>query len=80
MEAVKTLEVQPPRTPRRMGRGTHRRWRRELERPSPARWSAKRTIGASSPITVTPGSGHRAEWASEAVIVPIEPSGQHNRR
>jgi hypothetical protein len=26
------------------------------------------------------GSGQRAGWASEAVIVPIEPDGQHNRR
>ena len=36
MEAVKILEVQPRGTPRRMGRGTFRRWRRELGRPSPA--------------------------------------------
>ena len=36
MEAAKTLEVQPRGTPRRIGRGTFRRWRRELGRPSPA--------------------------------------------
>lgn len=29
---------------------------------------------------MTSGSGHRAGWASEAVIVPIEPDGQHNLR
>ena len=27
-----------------------------------------------------PGNGCRAGWASEAVVVPIEPSGQQNRR
>jgi len=82
MEAVKTLELQPSRTLRRMGRGMHRRRRRELERrriPT-ARWSANRTIGVPSPITVTPGSGHRTGWASVAVTVPIESSGQDNRR
>jgi hypothetical protein len=26
------------------------------------------------------GSGWSAGWASEAVIVPIEPNGQQNRR
>src|SRR6266487_977483 len=40
MEAVKILEAQPRGTPRRMGRGTYRWWRRELGRPSPARWPA----------------------------------------
>jgi len=40
MEAVKTLEVQPWGTPRRMGLGTFRWWWRELGRPSPARWPA----------------------------------------
>lgn len=29
---------------------------------------------------MTSGSGWRAGWASEAVVVPIEPDGQHNRR
>jgi hypothetical protein len=28
----------------------------------------------------TPGSGHRAGWASEAAVVLLEPDGQHNRR
>jgi hypothetical protein len=36
MEAVKILEAQPRGTPRRIGRGTFRWWRRELGRPSPA--------------------------------------------
>jgi hypothetical protein len=39
-----------------------------------------RVVGAARPITVTLGSGWRAGWASEAVVVPVEPSGQHNRR
>jgi hypothetical protein len=37
-------------------------------------------IGAACPITGDPGSGWRAGWASEAAIVPIEPTGQHNLR
>jgi hypothetical protein len=36
MEAAKILEAQPRGTPRRIGRGTFRWWRRELGRPSPA--------------------------------------------
>ncbi len=31
-------------------------------------------------ITGIPGSGWRAGWASEAAVVLLEPSGQHNRR
>jgi hypothetical protein len=37
MEGVESLEAQPRGTSRRMGRGTLRRWRRELGRPYPAR-------------------------------------------
>jgi len=37
-------------------------------------------IGAACPITGNPGSGWRAGWASEAVVVLLEPGGQHNRR
>src|SRR5262249_39257613 len=37
MEGVKSLDVRPRGTSRRRGRGTLRRWRRELGRPSPAR-------------------------------------------
>jgi len=40
MEAAQSLEAQPWGTPRRMGRGTYRGWRRELGRPSPARQPA----------------------------------------
>ena len=37
--------------------------------------------GAWRPITGgEPGSGRPAGTASEAVVVPIEPGGQHNRR
>ena len=36
--------------------------------------------GAACPITGNPGSGWRAGWASEAAVVLVEPSGQHNRR
>ena len=35
---------------------------------------------ATRPITGIPGSGWRAGWASEAAVVLLEPSGQHNRR
>src|SRR5215813_2504035 len=51
MEAAKSLEAQPRGTPRRMGRGTYRGWRRELGRPSPARWPAEFAAGAWRPIT-----------------------------
>jgi len=79
MEAVKTLEVQPPGTPRRRGRGTFGRWRRELGRPSLAR-RLRASAGAWRPITGRPGSGRPASRASEAAVVPLEPDGQHNRR
>ena len=51
--------VQPRGTSRRMGRGTVRRWRRELGRPSPARRSCGTAVGASRPITGDPG-----KWAA----------------
>jgi hypothetical protein len=36
---------------------------------------------ASGPITgVELGSGSRVGWASEAAVVPLEPTGQQNRR
>jgi hypothetical protein len=37
-------------------------------------------IGAACPITGNPGSGWRAGRASEAVVVLLEPGGQHNHR
>ena len=37
-----------------------------------------RSVGSYNRFT--PGSGHRAGWASEAAVVPLEPGGQHNRR
>ena len=80
MEAVKSLEAQPRETPRRRGRGTFGRWRRELGRPSLARW-LRIGAGARRPITGDePGNGRSASRESEAVIVPAEPGGQQNRR
>lgn len=35
---------------------------------------------AACPITGDPGKWVRAGWASEAAVVLVEPSGQHNRR
>lgn len=79
MEAVKSLEAQPRRTPRRIGHGTLRRWRRELERPSPAE-ALLRVVRTARPITgVEPGSGSGVGRESEAVVVLIELCGQHNR-
>jgi hypothetical protein len=38
-------------------------------------------VGARRPITgLSREVGGPAGWASEAAVVPIEPSGQHNRR
>ena len=49
-------------------------------RPSPAR-RLRVLAGAWRSITGgEPGSGRPAGSASEAVVVPIEPGGQHNRR
>jgi len=36
--------------------------------------------GAACPITGNPGSGWRAGWASDAVVVLLEPTGQQNLR
>jgi hypothetical protein len=36
--------------------------------------------GASCPIPGDPGKWAGAGWASEAAVLPIEPSGQQNRR
>src|SRR5450631_2698138 len=58
MEGVKSLEVQPRWTPRRRGLGTFVWWRRELGRPSPARWFCGGSPECSGPITGDePGSG-----------------------
>src|SRR6266576_2555296 len=57
-----------------MGRGTHRGWRRELGRPSPARQPADFCCqSVASYNRFTPGSGSLAGWASEAAVVPVEP-------
>jgi hypothetical protein len=64
-----------------MGLGTLARWRRELGRPSPAR-----RLRAVAPVKARPISGASAGkwagagWASEAAVVPLEPSGQQNPR
>ena len=73
MEAVKILEAQPRGTPRRRGRGTFRRWRRELGRPSPA--EARCGSARKTPFYNRCGAG---KWAaagreSEAAVVLVEP-------
>ena len=66
-------------TSRRRGRGTFRRWRRELGRPSPARWCCGCSPEKGRFITGDePGSGRFAGWASEAAVVPLERAGQQN--
>jgi hypothetical protein len=76
MEAVKTLEVQREGLPGVRGRGTFRRWRRELGRRSVLRGTRMARL-----ITgVEPGSGLGAGRESEAVTVLVEPGGQQNRR
>ena len=48
----------------------------------PARQPAVLVLSeASGPITGDePGNGSRVGWASEAAVVPLEPTGQQNRR
>jgi hypothetical protein len=82
MEGVKILDCSPDEPPGVWGLGTFRRWRRELGRPSPARWPACVAVaGASRLITGgEPGSGLCAGRVSEAAVVPLEPTGQQNPR
>jgi hypothetical protein len=80
MEAVKNLEFSREELPgvggveRSEGDGGNRGGR-----PRPGDCGS--FIGAWGPITGDePGSGRLAGTASEAVVVPIEPGGQHNPR
>lgn len=80
MEAVKSLERSRQGLPGVEGaersEGNDGNWR---GRPRPG--GCGNTIGAGGPITGgEPGRGHSAGTASEAVVVLIEPNGQHNRR
>jgi len=75
MEGTKILEMQCRGTLRRKGRGTCRRWWRELGRPSPAPACGP---GAADAYNRTNGKSHRAGRASEGVVVPLEGTGQQN--
>jgi hypothetical protein len=50
-----------------------RRWRRELERPSPAEAPCGGVDGPSPITGAEPGSGPGAGRESEAVVVPVDP-------
>ena len=80
MEAVKSLEAQPRRTPRRKRARNVETVAAGTGEALPGR-SALRLAWTARLITgVEPGSGLGAGRESEAVVVPIEPGGQHNRR
>jgi len=80
MEAVKILEEQPRRTPRRKRARNVQKVAAGTGEALPGR-SALRIAWTACPITgVEPGNGLSVGRESEAVIVPIEPSGQQNRR
>jgi hypothetical protein len=73
MEAVKILEMQPRRTPRRKRVRNVQMVAAGTGEALPGR-NALRMRGRACPITgVEPGSGLGAGWESEAVVVPIEP-------
>lgn len=79
MDAVKSLEAQRSGTSRGMGIGTAAWWVRELGKPSPAPVAAmfgREAMGAYKPLVKSRSAG----WVAEGSVVPIEPSGQHNRR
>ena len=80
MEGVKILEMRRRGTPRRKGRGTFGRWWRELERPSPAQRAAQGCWSAVTYNRRRVGKWKPAGRASEVAVVPIELTGQHNRR
>jgi hypothetical protein len=79
MDGVKPLEMQPPRTRRRMGRGTVGKPSGEQERPvsAPAVSQAGRQpvwgLGAASPISGVPAKWVSAERESERPVVPLRP-------
>ena len=80
MEAVKILEEQPRRTPRRKRARNVQKVAAGTGEALPGR-NVRRVAWTARPITgVEPGSGSGAGRESEAVVVPIEPGGQHNRR
>ena len=81
MEAVKSLEVQPlkdspaygARNVQMVTAGTGEAL------PGPVTCGMCRSE-RGAPITGEPGKWAVAGWASEAAVVLVEPSGQHNRR
>jgi hypothetical protein len=80
MEAVKILEVQPRGTPRCKRARNVQKVAAGTGEALPGRSVLRETRTARLTTGVEPGSGSGAGRKSEAAIVLIEPSGQHNRR
>jgi hypothetical protein len=73
MEAVKILDGSREGLSGVRGRGTFRRWRRELERPSPAEACCGLARRAPSYNRCGAGKWAAAGRESEAAVVLIEP-------
>lgn len=73
MEAVKTWKCSREGLPGVRGRGTFRRWRRELGRPSPAETHCDIAWKGLSYNRCGAGKWLGVGRESEAVVVPIEP-------
>ena len=80
MEAVKSLEAQPRRTPRRKRARNVETVAAGTGEALPGRSALRIGVDGSSLTGVEPGNGLGAGRESEAVVVLIEPCGQHNRR
>ena len=81
MEAVKILEGQPRRTPRRKGTRNVEMVTAGTGEALPGRSALRGGVEQLASITgVEPGNEVDVGRESEAAVVPIEPSGQHNRR
>jgi hypothetical protein len=80
MEGAEDLDVQAPKDSPAYGARNVSRVATGTGEALPGLATCGRVAGAALLITGNPGSGWRAGWASEAAIVPIEPTGQHNLR
>jgi hypothetical protein len=81
MEAAKILEAQPRGTPRRMRARNVQMVAAGTGEALPGRNGLAVPVDQCGPITgEEPGNGRRAGREPEAVVVPIEPGGQHNHR
>ena len=78
MEAVKSLDARPRRTPRRKRTRNVRKVAAGTGEalPGPAARETRRRKRRARLTGFTPGSGRGAGRASEAAVVPLEPDGQ----